>query len=66
MVKPITEKQRFCLDQTESTVCRQQFKCCSNDELFLDWIENIMGKGENAGNFFSQYFQRLPLFSVNR
>ena len=45
------------------SVCRQQDKGWPNDEFVLPWVENIVGKGENAGYqhflLFPQYFQKL-------
>ena len=42
-------------------ICRQQKKC-KNRNSFLGWVENIMGKGENAGYqhflLFAQCFQK--------
>ena len=41
---------------------KQQSKCCQNNEFCLRWVENIEGKGENAGYqhflLFPQCFQK--------
>ena len=50
------------MDQIER-MCRQQTDVVENLKFALDRVENIVGKGENAGNqhflLFSQCFQKL-------
>ena len=46
----------FLPDQIESN-CRRQIKCCKNIFSVFDRIENIVGKGENAGH---QHFLLFP------
>ena len=38
-------QQNLCLVQTKS-ICRRQFQ---RVQFFVYWVENIVGKGENAG-----------------
>ena len=58
---------KFGLDQIQR-ICRRQNKCDSKIEIVLGRIENIVGKGENAGNqhflLFSQCFQKVS-FTVS-
>ena len=60
MIYPFTKRPNFGHDQTES-ICRQQIIDKMTISL-LDRVENIDGKGENAGyhNFllFPQCFQK--------
>ena len=48
-----TKQQNFRLVQIGS-ICRRQKKCNSKQKFFLGWVENIVGKRENAGYFFPQ------------
>ena len=57
-----TKPQNFRLGQTESS-CRRQAKCCKKKfrKSFVEMVENVVGKGENAGYnhflLFQQFFQ---------
>ena len=51
------------LDWSIESICRTQSDCDEKEsKCILGWIENIVGKGENAGYqhflFFPQCFQR--------
>ena len=43
-----TTQQNFTLIQIES-ICRRQKKCNLIQKFLFEWLENIVGKGENAG-----------------
>ena len=51
----IKKYKYFPLVQIQS-ICRWQNKCNLKAEIFLGWVENIAGKGENAG------YQHFPPF----
>ena len=62
-----TKQQNFGLVQIES-ICRQENECGSKTEIVFRRLENILVKGENAGNqhflLFPQCFQRSFLLGV--
>ena len=43
-----TKRQNFTVAQIQS-ICRQQYKWDSTTEIVFERVENIVGKGENAG-----------------
>ena len=48
------------------SICRRQNNCILKTEIL--WVENVVGKGSNAGYqhflLFSQYFQKASFFKV--
>ena len=68
-IKPFGRQQNFRTVQIQST-CRRQTKEGPNNKLFLDIVENIVGKGENAGNqhflLFPQCFPELSFRSCRK
>ena len=63
LLQPFTKRQIFRLVQTES-ICRRQSKCnVKKKKFFWELVENIIGKGENAGYqhflLFLQCFQKV-------
>ena len=64
MINPLRQKNR--LVQIES-ICRRQNELTEKLNLFLGRVENIVGKGENAGYqhflLFPQIFQKASLKS---
>ena len=57
-----TKRQNFRLVQIES-ICKDKISVTEKLKLNLGKVENIVGKGENAGYqyflLFPQYFERL-------
>ena len=45
---PLPKDKILALSKFES-ICSQQYKRNSKIEHFMEWVENNMGKGENAG-----------------
>ena len=61
------ERQIFRLVQIES-ICRRQYKSDRKNEIFLEMVETIVGKGENAAYqhflLFSTIFSKGFIFNV--
>ena len=64
-IKPFTKQWNFTLVQIKS-ICRWQNKCDSKIDFFVGVVENMLGKGENAGYqhflLFPKYFQKPSTF----
>ena len=58
---PLTENNNLALSEFKA-FAEDIFNLTQMVALYVDWIENIVGKGENAGNqhflLFSQCFQK--------
>ena len=61
VIEDFTKQQNFRLVQIGS-ICRQQNECDGNNGICFGKVENILGKGENAGCqhflLFQQCFQK--------